>query len=35
MKIVFDRPWNGYYKERHWRMTEWNEKLINAINLWY
>ena len=34
-KIVFDRPWNRDYKERHWRMPEWNEKLINAINLWY
>lgn len=34
-KIVFDRPWNRDYKEHHWRMTEWNEKLINAINLWY
>jgi 5'(3')-deoxyribonucleotidase len=34
-KIVFDRPWNRDYKEHHWRMTEWSEKVLNAINLWY
>ena len=34
-KVVFDRPWNQDYTNQYdWRMTEWNDEILNAINSW-